>query len=186
MQPNNTCGMIRLSGEGSMFGEWLRAERERRGWSQQQLADRVGVTQQAIYLLERGKRPNPGGKMLAGLARAFGISIDDLLVAASGQALTPQPPEVYLAALQALGVPRDALDDLITLAAADAIPPERWREFIAMAQWRMAQDQAAQQPQERRRRGAARQPPAEVPPDEPTPDPPSRAAQLAAAHLNSR
>jgi transcriptional regulator with XRE-family HTH domain len=119
------------------FGEWLRAERERRGWSQQYLADQVGVTQQAIYLLERGKRPNPGGKVLAGLARAFGTTIDDLLRHTDATPVLDQ--------LRAEGIPADVL------ARLQEIYPDLTAEDLELAIEiaRMARPKRARQPQQR-------------------------------------
>lgn len=50
----------------------VRAERERRGWSQGELGRRCGVTQQAIRTVESGKTRQPG--FLLELADAFGLS----------------------------------------------------------------------------------------------------------------
>ncbi len=62
-----------------MIGDWVKAERKRRGWSQAELARRSELTQQAIYLLESHQRPNPGAQTLAKLARAFEVGVDELL-----------------------------------------------------------------------------------------------------------
>jgi transcriptional regulator with XRE-family HTH domain len=168
-----------------MLWDWVKAERRRRAWTQEDLSERADLAIRVIRAGEQGQRLTATTETLGKLARAFGLTIDDLLVAASGQPLTPQPPEVYLAALRALGVPPDTLADLIALAAADAIPAEKWREFVAMAQWRLAQEQDARRPQERRRRDAPAQSPADVPPDEPAPGMPDHAPRLTTAQAHS-
>jgi transcriptional regulator with XRE-family HTH domain len=43
-----------------MTGPQLKASREQRQWNQQQLAERLGVSQAYVSLLERGRRPLPG------------------------------------------------------------------------------------------------------------------------------
>src|SRR5262249_33144686 len=40
-----------------MNGAWLREERERKGWTQEQAATRLGVSQTYLSLLESGRRP---------------------------------------------------------------------------------------------------------------------------------
>ena len=51
--------------------------RTEKGWTQQELADRVGVSRQTIISLERG-RYNPSIGLAFRLARTFGIQIEDL------------------------------------------------------------------------------------------------------------
>ena len=53
--------------------------RGRHGWTQQELADRVGVTRQTIISLERG-RYNPSLKLAFRLARAFRVPIEELFL----------------------------------------------------------------------------------------------------------
>jgi transcriptional regulator with XRE-family HTH domain len=65
-----------------MIGEWMRAERRRRGWSQYELAQRAGVAQAHISKIERQQRTNPSMDVLQGLARAFEMSASDLLLTA--------------------------------------------------------------------------------------------------------
>ena len=58
------------------LGERIRQEREARGWSQAELARRVGgVTSQYISMLEKSKRDNPTRELLRQLAKEFGISV---------------------------------------------------------------------------------------------------------------
>src|SRR5215217_7706444 len=67
-----------------MIGAWVKAERERRGWSQSELARRAGLTPQAIGQLERSRRRHPYSETVAGLAQAFGITTEELYRAAYG------------------------------------------------------------------------------------------------------
>jgi putative transcriptional regulator len=52
----------------------LRAERD---WTQAQLAQRVGVSRQAIIAVENGKY-EPGLSLALRIARAFGKSVEDV------------------------------------------------------------------------------------------------------------
>ena len=51
--------------------------REARGWSQVDLAYRLGITPSAVYNWERGKH-EPSASMLRKLARLFEVSMDDI------------------------------------------------------------------------------------------------------------
>jgi len=55
----------------------VREMREERGWSQFELAGRIGVTPSAIYNWERGKN-EPRLSQLRALSRVFGVSMDDI------------------------------------------------------------------------------------------------------------
>jgi len=57
----------------------LEEERTRRGWTQQELADRVEVSRQSVISLERG-RYNPSITLAFRLARQFGMAIEDLFI----------------------------------------------------------------------------------------------------------
>ena len=50
---------------------------ERRGMTQQQLAERVGVTRQTIISIERGKY-KPSIELALRLARVFGVPVEAL------------------------------------------------------------------------------------------------------------
>src|SRR4051794_15645563 len=67
-----------------MIGAWVKAERERRGWSQSELARRAGLTPQAVGQLERSRRRHPYTETEEGLAQAFGMTSDELYRAAYG------------------------------------------------------------------------------------------------------
>ncbi len=53
--------------------------RKSRGWSQQELADRVEVSRQTIISLENG-RYNPSILLAFRLARLFNLSIEDIFL----------------------------------------------------------------------------------------------------------
>ncbi len=66
------------------FGERLHALREQAGLSQQQLADRLGLTQRAYAYWERNPvalRPEQLGE----LARALGVTVEDMLGEPNGK-----------------------------------------------------------------------------------------------------
>jgi putative transcriptional regulator len=54
------------------------------GMTQQDLADRVGVTRQTILSIERG-RYNPTVGLALKLAEVFGVPVDDLFKLAEGE-----------------------------------------------------------------------------------------------------
>lgn len=55
----------------------IRELRERHGWSQVEVANRVGVTPSAVYNWEKGKN-EPRLTQLRALSRVFGVSLDQL------------------------------------------------------------------------------------------------------------
>jgi transcriptional regulator with XRE-family HTH domain len=59
-------------------GVKIRSLRKRRGWSQVELAERAGITNQALSLVERGERV---GKLdtLRRVAAALGVSLSRLV-----------------------------------------------------------------------------------------------------------
>jgi putative transcriptional regulator len=57
----------------------LAEARTAKGWTQQQLADRVGASRQTVISLERG-RYNPSIILAFRLARTFGIDIEKLFL----------------------------------------------------------------------------------------------------------
>ena len=61
------------------LGERIRIIRERRGWSQNELARRARVTQALISELESGKRKDVTGRTLRRLAESLGVTTDYLI-----------------------------------------------------------------------------------------------------------
>ena len=57
----------------------LEEHRLKRGWTQQELADRVEVSRQTIISLERG-RYNPSILLAFRMARLFGVAIEDIFL----------------------------------------------------------------------------------------------------------
>src|SRR5688572_28335904 len=63
-----------LAGQQERFGERLRLHREAAGFSQEELAERAGLSANAISALERGERKRPYPDTLRRLAEALGLS----------------------------------------------------------------------------------------------------------------
>jgi len=57
----------------------LNQYRSEQGWTQQDLADRVGVSRQTIISLEQG-RYNPSILLAFKIAREFNLTIEDLFI----------------------------------------------------------------------------------------------------------
>lgn len=60
------------------FGEKLKREREKRGWSQVDLAEKIHVSRQSVSKWETG-RNYPSIEVIIDLSDLFGITIDELL-----------------------------------------------------------------------------------------------------------
>ena len=60
------------------FSERLKKEREKRGWSQNDLAEKIHVSRQAVSKWETGKN-YPSIEVIINLSDLFGITIDELL-----------------------------------------------------------------------------------------------------------
>ncbi|GLO67542.1 transcriptional regulator [Oceanobacillus kimchii] len=61
-----------------IFGDKLKKEREKRGWSQDYLAEKVYVSRQSVSKWETGKN-YPSIEVIINLSDLFGITIDELL-----------------------------------------------------------------------------------------------------------
>ncbi|MDP9373205.1 MAG: helix-turn-helix domain-containing protein, partial [Chloroflexota bacterium] len=62
------------TGQQQTFGALLKRQRLAAGLSQEQLAERAGLTAQAISVLERGTRRAPYRDTVRALARALGLA----------------------------------------------------------------------------------------------------------------
>jgi putative transcriptional regulator len=70
----------------------IRAARARRGWNQEDLAERIGVSQQAVSAYENGTIIPPL-KKLQKIAKETGASVEDLLNGERQQDRSPCNPE---------------------------------------------------------------------------------------------
>ena len=74
-------GMSRVT-RASPLGEYIRRERNKRGWTQDVLADAVGTSGAYISQIETGRVAWPGAHLRRGIASALGVSHLEMLVAA--------------------------------------------------------------------------------------------------------
>jgi transcriptional regulator with XRE-family HTH domain len=82
--------------ETNAFGKLIRASREQREWTQEELADRWGFTREYVSQIERGKRKLDKPEQVARLADVLGISEEQL--ANVGKKLPPKRSSTYHAA----------------------------------------------------------------------------------------
>ena len=61
------------------IGERIQREREKRGWSQNELAKQSGIKQPVIWRLESGAQRSVSSDALKRLARILGVSADYLI-----------------------------------------------------------------------------------------------------------
>ena len=83
-----------------MLADRVKAERERRGWSQRDLAAHSSLGQSYISQLESRRRSNPTQEVLQKLARAFDLTVTDLL-----EEVHPNPAEFPSEQLRLEGLP---------------------------------------------------------------------------------
>lgn len=74
------------------MGEKILNMRKARGWSQEELAERVGVTRQAVSRWEQGSAKPDADKIIS-ICELFGVSADYLLrdIASQSEQLAPEP-----------------------------------------------------------------------------------------------
>lgn len=61
-----------------MIGDRIAELRRAQGWDQSELARRAGVRQPSLSRIETGARRNPNAETMRRIARALGVSVDDL------------------------------------------------------------------------------------------------------------
>jgi transcriptional regulator with XRE-family HTH domain len=102
------------------FTEWLREQIEDRGWSQNELARRAGVTSGYVSMVMTQAR-KPGADFCTGVARALKVPEITVFVEAGLMSRTTNPEELTLRELYAI------LSDL---------PPSEQRAILAEARAR--------------------------------------------------
>ena len=100
------------------FGNFLYSLRKEKGMTQQELADRLGLTNKAISKWETGEA-FPETAQLVPLADVFGVSVDELLRGRRSAPVANAVPQT--AAMPAQGAPGTASADTMSEAA-----PETW------------------------------------------------------------
>ena len=103
------------------IGGNLRALRKRRGWGQQELARRAGITQPVISVLESGRQERARSDTLAKLAEALGVEVGDFFAEGAPPPI-PDPPKTPLT---------DQKEDFDSaFAATDVVSAEVLREKV--------------------------------------------------------
>lgn len=88
------------------FGDWLRVQMARRGFSQTELAERVGTTQSVVSRWVRNERvPDPSS--CDRIADALGLDID-VVLAAAGHRPNIEDVDVYSVEAEMVGLPVSA------------------------------------------------------------------------------
>lgn len=100
--PNDT------KGENAMLGIRIAILRISKGWSQAELARRIGVSTSAVGMYEQGRR-EPSLGLLVRLAQELGVTTDYLLM---GETPASDPPEVP--ELPSISVSTEALVRLLS------------------------------------------------------------------------
>jgi transcriptional regulator with XRE-family HTH domain len=98
------------------LGQAIRTVRQQAGLSQKELAGAAGIDQSYLSMIESDQRRNPGTRIMARLAQALQVSIDDLAARAG-----------YLP-------PRDEADPLADQALRLFRQLPRWRQEDVVAQ----------------------------------------------------
>ncbi len=62
-----------------MLGKFITEERIRLGLTQQQAADKWGMSRAELSMIEAGHRTDPRGNTLLKLSRGLGVTVDRLL-----------------------------------------------------------------------------------------------------------
>lgn len=121
------------------FGRLLRGYRLRAGWTQEELAERSGISAHAISVRESGRR-RPRLSSLAALATGLDLSPDDRawLTGAANATPTSQPTDLVRAAVMqatdALGtrVLAAQLEDAEPLLALASQAPGRYAGMVVL------------------------------------------------------
>lgn len=75
----------------SGVGERIKKRRQELGWTQDQLAQKAGISKSFLSDLENGKR-SVGAENLLDIARALGVSLDFLMTGEASQDRTAEVP----------------------------------------------------------------------------------------------
>ena len=86
------------------LGDRVRQARERYGMSAAELARRIGISRQQLYMIESSKTEDPGALTVKAIAEVLGVSTDYLLDRRAGRRrLLPQEEDEAPALVRAAG-----------------------------------------------------------------------------------
>lgn len=106
------------------FGDYIREARKDRGWTQEELAERLRVSPTTVSNWERLNRPDPDKEQVNDLVAALGLSAEQLLTM-MGYRLTPPA---------AARLPRQLVLALLTLRADELALLQRLARGLAASQ----------------------------------------------------
>jgi transcriptional regulator with XRE-family HTH domain len=99
------------------LAEYLKEQRGAHGWSLRELAERSGLSNGYLSLLENGRVESPSATVLGKLAKAFPLPVDELLRAAGIEMTAPSTGEVDPQLVSALRrLDSDARQQLLSYA----------------------------------------------------------------------
>ena len=105
------------------IGQRILLARERRGWTQVELAKRAGLASPTISKIESGATPTPSASVISKIAGAFGVTVSELIEPA------PElPPDVLENLTRLTGQDRQLLNEAVS--AILAFPPDQRAEAI--------------------------------------------------------
>lgn len=122
--------------DATTFSERLRLLRNRRGLTQQQLADQVGVTKTTISRWEKASGNRPYGHNLTALAQALGSTPTFLVDGTEGTGPSPQAEAArkYVSRSKAGGEVAGFLEDVAELLERRGrTPDEHFYPMLALA-----------------------------------------------------
>lgn len=130
----------------------MEVERARLGWSHTELARQSGMPISTVHLIESGARPNPSYVVVGAIARAFGISFEELtgLASAPGTATGLEPPWVGELRTELRALQKSTTEHQLSLSAQMRGLAEALRQSLGLSEGQplpeAAQDGHARQP----------------------------------------
>lgn len=108
------------------FGKKMRAIREERDWTLEEMAQRLGTTKQALSKYERGER-TPKITVAAKFAEILGVPLKELVG-------TEDPSEYYNEALKEKVQQLETIEARIISGGIDKMPQEKREEALRILQ----------------------------------------------------
>ena len=114
------------------FGEWLRTEMTKRKVSGSEIAQACGISRTAVSDLRYNRIATPRKHIVEGIARALGVSVDNVVAAVYNQEPDAASNTTEIAASSASA--RSSMVDPVAILQAFALHPaetqRKWLEMI--------------------------------------------------------